>query len=211
MNSSKMTSGRESRALPWPSGATNRSRREGSFGLVSSTSDISWRPLWGIRAYDQRVGGTLVRGGATRSCNGSFQCAPPYHDRAVGYSAKSARNRFQILDPCRDIRQILCHELAHAAVVMKCGRAACSHGTEWRHFVRVAGFEPETHLVSHQAGRATSKVSRAPPVYEHRCVICQAVRLARKPVPNWRCVECVGAGLEGALEIRMAPRARVAR
>jgi ribosomal protein L37AE/L43A len=68
-----------------------------------------------------------------------------------------------------------------------------------------------THLVSHRAGRPTSKLVGVLPVYEHRCVVCQAVRYARKRVRNWRCVECFGAGLDGALKISIAPDAGVTR
>jgi predicted SprT family Zn-dependent metalloprotease len=211
MKSIKAISARESRELPGPSGATKRSRennvlvrstrRAMSHGVLSgeiARTIQRWAKIWRVAGLRDRV--TVQFNARLRTTIARW---------VIQSSRLEISSKF--FGPGRDQRQILCHELAHAAAVMKYGRAVRPHGPEWCHFVRIAGFEPVTHLVSRQAGRATSKAARALPIYEHRCVVCQAVRYARKPVANWRCVECVGAGLGGALEIRIAPRARVTR
>jgi predicted SprT family Zn-dependent metalloprotease len=211
MDSHKMISVRESRALPWLSGAGERSRgkdrlvrstrRAISHGVLSgelARTIQSWAELWRVVALRDHV-----------TVNFNARLRITIARWVIASSRLEISSRF--FDRRRDQRQILCHELAHAAAVMKYGRAVRPHGPEWCHFVRAAGFEPVTHLVSRRAGRAISKAGRVLPVYEHRCVVCQAVRYARKPVTNWRCIECVGAGLDGALEIRIAPHARVIR
>ncbi len=102
-----------------------------------------------------------------------------------------------------DQPQILCHEFAHAAAVLKHGRSVRPHGPEWRWFVRLVGFEPLTSRVSRRSVRAGPKPIRTRVLYEHRCIVCQAVRYAKKPVKSWRCVECIGAGLGGDLKIEV--------
>lgn len=111
----------------------------------------------------------------------------------------------------RDQRQILCHELAHAAAVMKYGRAVRPHGPEWCGLIRMAGFEPQTRR---STDRPRGTVPRRGPTttsYEHRCAVCQAIRYAKRPVKNWRCAECVGAGLGGKLTITSVPGPGAAR
>jgi predicted SprT family Zn-dependent metalloprotease len=211
MESFKAISVRESRALAGPNGASKRSRgkdvlvqstrRAISHGVLSgelARTIERWAELWRVVGLRDRV--TVHFNARLRTTIARW---------VIESNRLEISSRFFELR--RDQRQILCHEFAHAAAVMKYGRAVRPHGPEWCHFVRVAGFEPVTHLVFRQAGRATSKAARPLPVYEHRCVVCQAIRYARKPVTNWRCVECVGAGLDGALDIRTVPHARVTR
>jgi predicted SprT family Zn-dependent metalloprotease len=122
-----------------------------------------------------------------------------------------ASNRLEIgarfFELRRDHREILCHELAHAAAVRRHGRAVRPHGPEWRELVRKAEYEPNVHRVSDRTSHAAPRGIRAPLAYEHRCPVCQSVRYGRKPVKSWRCVECVNAGLPGHLTIRVMPRA----
>jgi predicted SprT family Zn-dependent metalloprotease len=104
--------------------------------------------------------------------------------------------------------EILCHELAHAAVDFVYGTRAKVHGPEWRQLVEAAGYHPAaqaafTSLASRAASRQVAKTPRSFPgtVYVHRCPVCQMVRRARRPVPQWRCAACVAAGLSGTLQI----------
>jgi predicted SprT family Zn-dependent metalloprotease len=211
MNSFKANSARESRTLPGPRGVSERSRgkdrlvrstrRAISHGILSgelARTIQRWAVLWHVTGLRDRV--RIHFNARLRTTIARW---------VVASSRLEISSRF--FDARRDQRQILCHELAHAAAVLKFGRAIRPHGPEWRHFVRVAGFQPMTHLVSHRAGRPTSKLAGVLPIYEHRCVVCQAVRYARKRITNWRCVECVGAGLDGALKISIAPHAGVTR
>ena len=97
--------------------------------------------------------------------------------------------------------EVLCHELAHVAAYELHGRRCRPHGPEWAALMRAAGFEPcararLTHDVS-----ALVVAPRRGSQYEHRCPVCQAVRFARRPVRQWRCVACLTAGLDGRLLI----------
>jgi predicted SprT family Zn-dependent metalloprotease len=211
MNSFKAISVRESRALPGPCGVSKRSRRKER--LVRSTKRAishgvlcgelartiqRWAVLWHVAGLRDRV---------------RIHFNPRLRTTIARWVIASSRLEIgsRFFDARRDQRQILCHELAHAATVMKFGRAVRPHGPEWSHFVRLAGFQAMTHLVSHRAGRTMSNVAGVEPIYEHRCVVCQAVRYARKRVTSWRCVECVGTGLDGVLNIRIVPESGVTR
>ena len=104
--------------------------------------------------------------------------------------------------------EILCHELAHVAVDFVHGTRAKAHGPEWRRFVEAAGYRPAAQVAfDPRAPRvASGKDAKSPrsspgPVYVHRCPICQMVRRAKRPVPQWRCAACVAAGLPGILQI----------
>jgi predicted SprT family Zn-dependent metalloprotease len=211
MNSFKANSARESRALPGPCAASERSR--GKDRLIRSTSRaISHGILSGELARTIQRWAELWRVAGLQECitvHFNARLRTTIARWVIASSRLEVSSRF--FDARRDQRQILCHELAHAAAVMKFGHAVRPHGPEWRDFVRVAGFQPMIHLVSHRAGHPTSKVAGVQPIYEHRCVVCQAIRYARKRVTNWRCVECVGTGLDGALKIRIVPDAWVTR
>lgn len=97
--------------------------------------------------------------------------------------------------------EVLCHELAHIVVYERFGREVKPHGPEWATLVRQAGFEPRLRI---------GVGSEGPPMtegrFEHRCPVCQAVRLARRSIPNLRCKSCLEAGLEGKLLIRKVAR-----
>ena len=103
---------------------------------------------------------------------------------------------------------ILCHELAHAAAVLKYGRHIRTHGCEWRGLVLAAGFEPSAFQpVARPRGRIPAAPRPPAVMYEHRCSVCQAFRYGRKQVNAWRCIECARAGLAGDLRISRSPRA----
>jgi len=101
------------------------------------------------------------------------------------------------------LEEVMCHELAHVVTFERHGRHCRPHGPEWAELMRTAGFEPRVRAeLSHDlraAAAPTVRVARG--LYEHRCPVCQAVRLARRPVLQWRCAACAAAGLEGKLVI----------
>lgn len=98
--------------------------------------------------------------------------------------------------------EILCHELAHAAAVAKHGRCIEAHGPAWRALVQAAGFEPLVRFRSSlRRGAQRRRAAHLTQLFEHRCLVCHAVRLARKPINSWRCVECLSSGLAGHLRI----------
>jgi predicted SprT family Zn-dependent metalloprotease len=105
------------------------------------------------------------------------------------------------------LEEVLCHELAHVVTFERHGRHCRPHGPEWAALMRAAGFEPRVRArLSHDLEVAVRAARTPRRLYEHRCPVCQAKRLARRPVPQWRCAACVAAGLEGKLVIAKRTR-----
>jgi predicted SprT family Zn-dependent metalloprotease len=99
--------------------------------------------------------------------------------------------------------EVLCHELAHAAVDHLHGTGGKPHGADWQHLIQLAGFATNAHLprAPHAADVRTRKSNPATAHYVHRCPVCHMTRRAKRPVKQWRCRECTAAGLSGELEI----------
>jgi predicted SprT family Zn-dependent metalloprotease len=96
------------------------------------------------------------------------------------------------------LAEVLCHEVAHIAAYRLHGGRAAPHGKEWRELVSAAGFKPRVRARDSAAPPARRRRQRR---YEHRCEVCQSVRYGGRPVPQWRCAECLDAGLDGMLTI----------
>jgi predicted SprT family Zn-dependent metalloprotease len=114
---------------------------------------------------------------------------------------------FLLQEPPSVLKEVLCHEVAHVAVYQLFGASAKPHGVAWTELVRRAGFEPRTRaraMIGKVAKTAPPPSAPIPDVitrYEHRCPVCHTVRSSRRPVPRWRCAECVDAGLAGTMVI----------
>jgi len=145
----------------------------------------SWSRLWGLPTLSQEV---KVRfNGRLRTTVARLLSSVEVIEVGPRFVASQSKRR-----------EILCHELAHAAANRRRGGRQ-PHGAEWAALVRRAGFDPVTRLtVSQKSSR--SKQSRDGR-YEHRCLVCQFVRVARRPVRSWRCAECVRCGLPGNLAV----------
>ena len=179
---------------------TRSIRRAISSGIVSGELALAfhgWAALWKLPQLQNRV--TLHLNPRLRTTIARW---------VIDSSGVEVSTRFFAL---RDQRQILCHELAHAAAVMKYGRAVRSHGPEWCRLIRMAGFEPHARRAPDRPRGTVARRALTPSSYEHRCTVCQAIRYAKRPVKNWRCAECVGAGLSGKLTITSVPGPRAAR
>jgi predicted SprT family Zn-dependent metalloprotease len=126
------------------------------------------------------------------------------------------------------LREVVCHEAAHAAVHLSVGgsgsvgvgrglrgglRAVLGigrgrrerlrpHGPEWRAFMIAAGLEPRVRIPEGLMPEAVRAKNAAGKRWEHRCLECQAVRMARIRMTRWRCRRCVEAGGSGRLGIR---------
>lgn len=107
--------------------------------------------------------------------------------------------------------EVLCHEAAHIAVFELHGPRCRPHGPEWSRLVTMAGFTPTLRLVIDAEPQGEVSPSSPASSYEHRCPVCQMVRFARRPVPGWRCADCVAAGLDGRLLITRRPSGKGVR
>jgi predicted SprT family Zn-dependent metalloprotease len=94
---------------------------------------------------------------------------------------------------------VLCHELAHVVIYRRHGRSVRPHGPEWQALMRAVGFEPLVHLDNGR--RALRGPTRR---YYHTCPVCHSGRMAGRPMPRWRCSQCVAQGLDGVLHIEGA-------
>lgn len=104
------------------------------------------------------------------------------------------------------VHEVLCHEVAHAAVLELYGEHKRPHGPEWRELMRRAGFTPRTTITTEQLAPQPAAPRRRAR-WSHRCPTCHMQRLGGRPVPQWRCAECRSAGLEGILVITRIPDA----
>mgnify|MGYP001813649336 CR=1 FL=1 len=95
------------------------------------------------------------------------------------------------------LEEVLCHELAHVAAFHLNGDAIRPHGPEWQTLVLAAGFEPRVRIEADLNWPSSLTVR----CYTHRCPVCHAVRVAKRPMARWRCSECVASGLTGELQI----------
>jgi predicted SprT family Zn-dependent metalloprotease len=155
----------------------------------------SWSRLWGLPNLSQEVSvrfNSRLRTTVARLLSNAdiIEVGPRF------IAARSKR------------REILCHELAHAAAT-RGARRLSPHGSDWAALVQRAGFRPASHLKIPTESSRPKELARSR--YEHRCPVCQFVRLARRPVTRWKCAECVRCGLSGKLIISLLIAGRGAR
>jgi len=150
---------------------------------------LDWLALWEVPELGGRVQLEFNRR-MTRSIG---RCRP---DRA------EIRLAHWVLDAPRPIlREVLCHELAHAACWRSHGPMVRPHGSEWKSLMRRAGFEPRVRLPNELLPESVRDHAHSRLPWEHRCPRCDARRSARRAMPHWRCARCVAAGADGRLQI----------
>ncbi len=98
--------------------------------------------------------------------------------------------------------EVLCHEAAHYAVWLLYGRGPRPHGPEWRRLVERVGHPARRVIPAHEADFQIPRSTLRSRVYLHECPVCGVSRLARRPVPVWRCRACVESGRPGRMNIR---------
>ena len=142
--------------------AAPTSSRTNPFHLSQNLNEAmdSWSHLWGLPNLSQEV--TVRFNGRLRTT--VARLLPRIDVIEVG-------PRFIALRSKR--REIICHELAHAAANRRPRRGKPPHGVEWAALVLSAGFDPVSRLA---VSRKSSPSTRSRNVlYEHRCLVCQFV------------------------------------
>ena len=99
------------------------------------------------------------------------------------------------------LREILCHEAAHAAVFILYGKKCKPHGPEWRSLLLAAGYPPRTRIPGNEVHGLLRIRRKSRYLYTHRCMNCGAIFRAKKTDHRWRCKNCLVKGLEGSLTL----------
>lgn len=99
------------------------------------------------------------------------------------------------------LEEVLCHEAAHAAVHLSCSGRVRPHGSDWRDLMLAAGRIPRVRIPELLLPKSQQARLAGGRLWEHRCPVCQATRMARTRVTRWRCRQCVMAGRSGRLVI----------
>lgn len=200
-------------AEPW-------GRRIGAGRVVGR--GLAWRPA-AAPSSDGRV--TTVKGGAAQDPSSLRRLVAPWSEawslaglehrinitfssrfrtslgRCVPRAGEIRLAAFLLTGPPAVLREALCHEVAHAAVYELHGIGAKPHGSEWRALMETAGFVPRTRLPANLVPDVLLHRGNPKRLWEHRCPVCHASRMARRRVTRWRCAACRAAGLEGGLTI----------
>ncbi len=148
-----------------------------------------WCRRWGVPGLERRLKITVSR----RLRMSLGRCSPIRGEIRIA--------SFLLDAPASLVHEVLCHEAAHVAVAELHGRSVRPHGREWRALMWAAGFEPRVRLKVEGLDRLPGRVRQARAMWEHHCPVCQLGKLARRPVPQWRCADCREAGLKGELVI----------
>lgn len=167
------------------------SRMEGIPDALRSRAQ-RWAELWGLPGLAESVTVEF-----SRRFRSSLGLCRPVQSR-IRLAAHLQNGNGDLLE------EVLCHELAHVAVYRLYGRRARPHGPEWKSLVSEAGFEPRARFLPADA-RFPPRSRKPRARWEHRCPLCRAMRMAGRPVRNWRCAACRKAGLPGKLVITRIP------
>jgi predicted SprT family Zn-dependent metalloprotease len=160
-------------------------------GLKDSV--VQWGWLWGVPRLDSEV--SLRTSSRFKRSLGSYRA-----NRAeITLAAWLVDGPTQLLD------EVLCHEAAHAAVHLVHGDGVRPHGPEWQGFMARAAMPARTRIPASELPDPRRSALSAARVWEHRCPVCQATRLAKTRVTRWRCRTCRESGLAGQLLIERVP------
>lgn len=105
----------------------------------------------------------------------------------------------RLLDYIDVLEEVVVHEVAHLEVWRRHAAEARAHGPEWAALMDLAGYQPRRSLPPLPGDPPIR--TRTPRYYLHRCPVCSAQRVGRRPVTWWRCVSCHNAGRDGLLHI----------
>lgn len=164
-----------------------------SVELLSALAE-KWGSVWGIRDFPARV--HFEFSDRLRTSYG----------KCFTRSGRIVLSRKLLAGRQLNLELAACHECAHAAAFLIFGPNVKPHGKEWRSLVSLAGHTPKTKVEIRGNYKERLDSPRQSPMYEHRCLVCNQVSFARRPVRVWRCIECVEAGLSGEMAIRCGTR-----
>jgi hypothetical protein len=77
--------------------------------------------------------------------------------------------------------------------------------------MRRAGWAPRVRIPAEELASLPAPAQRARVLWDHRCPLGHARRLAGRPVRQWRCVACRREGLPGVLVIERTTGEEAAR
>jgi len=148
-----------------------------------------WAECWGVAGLEQRVSIAL----SSRMRTSLGRCIP---------SRGQVRIANFVLDgPEALVEEVVCHELAHVAVVELHGGGVRAHGGEWRALMQRAWCRPRARIPATELEAAIPHDQSSRVLWAHRCTTCEMTHMAGRPVKNWRCRACRRRGLSGELLI----------
>ena len=148
-----------------------------------------WTSAWSLSGFEHGLNITF----SSRFRTSFGRCAP--RSKEIRLAA------FLLTGPRSLFREVLCHEAAHAAAYELHGAVRRPHGPEWRALMEAAGFEGRARLPASALPEGLHRRVGSGQLWEHRCPVCRAARVARRRVPEWRCAGCRAVGLEGDLVV----------
>lgn len=172
---------------------------------VAPFDEPVWRELLGKWAYAWEAGGLqdsvrIVVSRRMRVTLGVYA----YREREIRIAS------FLLDAPAVFLKEVVCHEFAHAAIhareltAAQAGKPAqrsAPHGPEWRKLMRQASWIPRARIPRAELDRLLPLPESKRVMWRHRCPKCQVERLAGRPVKEWRCGRCRWFGIGGKLEI----------
>jgi len=147
-----------------------------------------WGRTWGTPGIELRI--QLAT--STRMTSALGRCRPARAEIKIAAALLDA--------PAAILEEVLCHESAHVAVHELHKRKVRPHGPEWKTLMSIAGYAPRVRMPADAIPGWEQRRARRRR-WRHRCPVCQATRMAARPVYLWRCAACVGAGLDGGLVV----------
>jgi predicted SprT family Zn-dependent metalloprotease len=152
-------------------------------------SILRWSRLWGVPQFAEKL--SLRTSTRFRRSLGSYRAG----------RAEITLAAWLVDGPTDLLEEVLCHEVAHAAVHFVCGERVRPHGQEWRGFMKQADIPARVRIPVSELPESRQIDLAKTRVWEHRCLVCQATRFARTRVTRWRCSRCRDEGRSGELVI----------
>jgi predicted SprT family Zn-dependent metalloprotease len=146
-----------------------------------------WGTIWGLQDLEKTV--HISFSSNLRRAIG--QCKPSRDRITLHTDLLSVQKKY--------LPEVLCHEMAHVAAYRLFGRMSHPHGEDWKQLILMVGFLPKVRKVIANLENNNKPSDIHPPLWKHRCPVCHTLKIARRPMRNWRCSECTEAGLDGIL------------